>query len=321
MSSSPTSELSELRSFLASLPDTAALMKPPDSNLRDEFIGWLVEIKASLEKRIAEAHTKLLEVRDRYEIDDEDLAFEADVGVHVDALRWGHELNALTEERRRIAHCLEYSLKHAMSTTTTNPALYNDLSVDAPHAIKVMETTWFLSEGFISRDMCRIIDMRREERDNVPKGKDFSDYPVFLAETYQEILKCLPRCDDLARAYARDADGRYQLIKKLYYVVDGYPEILYNEINAYRIFEALPDPFGAIMITTDKAEARSRADMFIEDPWFGVLINFSLLYSRSRCCTLSLLATHYSYSLSKLLYALVDTRSDRYSLSAVTQKM
>ncbi|KAJ7158022.1 hypothetical protein C8R43DRAFT_1119262 [Mycena crocata] len=85
-------------------------MQVPDQKLRLEHIAALNKMKLAVEQRIIAAQAQLDSIRDRYELDDEVLAFEAEMRPTEEAVLWSHELDVLTEERRKIIAVTEYNV-------------------------------------------------------------------------------------------------------------------------------------------------------------------------------------------------------------------
>ncbi|KAJ7108377.1 hypothetical protein C8R43DRAFT_962923 [Mycena crocata] len=91
-----------------SLPSS---MTFPDHKLRLEHIAALNALKLALEQRMTKAQAELDSIRDRYDLDDDDLAFEVEMRPSEEAVCWDAELEILKEERRRIISCIEHSEK------------------------------------------------------------------------------------------------------------------------------------------------------------------------------------------------------------------
>ncbi|KAJ7167288.1 hypothetical protein C8R43DRAFT_1121725 [Mycena crocata] len=86
-------------------------MKLPDEKLRLEHIDALKSVKLAVEERMIQAQAQLDSIRDRYELDDDDLAFEVEMRPSEEAVCWEAELEILKEERRQIIRCIEHSEK------------------------------------------------------------------------------------------------------------------------------------------------------------------------------------------------------------------
>ncbi|KAJ7157911.1 hypothetical protein C8R43DRAFT_948752 [Mycena crocata] len=66
-----------------------------------------------LEIRQIEAQAQLYSIRDRFPLEDDDLAFEAEMELSEEAMVWASELETLKEEHRRMMSCIEHSEKHS----------------------------------------------------------------------------------------------------------------------------------------------------------------------------------------------------------------
>ncbi|KAJ7121759.1 hypothetical protein C8R43DRAFT_1136440 [Mycena crocata] len=83
----------------------------PDEKLRLAHIDTLNNVKLAVEQRIIQAQAQLDSSRDRYDLDDEDLAFEVEMRPSEEFIVWEEELEVLKEECRQIICCIEYSRK------------------------------------------------------------------------------------------------------------------------------------------------------------------------------------------------------------------
>ncbi|KAJ7112828.1 hypothetical protein C8R43DRAFT_1118800 [Mycena crocata] len=96
-------------------------MELPDHNLRLEHIAALNAMKLAVEQRMIKAQLQVDSIRNRYDLDDEDLAFEAEMRPSEEAVCWEEELKVLEEERRLIICCIEHSEKFCEAYTPLYP--------------------------------------------------------------------------------------------------------------------------------------------------------------------------------------------------------
>ncbi|KAJ7156816.1 hypothetical protein C8R43DRAFT_1125397 [Mycena crocata] len=91
-------------------------MELPDTALRVEYIATLNEIKLMLEQRQIEAQACIDSVRERYSLDDDDLAFKAEIALSEEMVRWEFERDMLAREHRLIINCIAASQRYATET-------------------------------------------------------------------------------------------------------------------------------------------------------------------------------------------------------------
>lgn len=67
----------------------------------------------------------------------------------------------------------------------------------------------------------------REQTEDPPMSDPFeqSDYPCYTASDFKTILKYLPNVPDLRANFHRSAFGTYELVKPIFFVVEGHDHI------------------------------------------------------------------------------------------------
>ncbi|KAJ7122601.1 hypothetical protein C8R43DRAFT_1136224 [Mycena crocata] len=87
-------------------------MELPDVSLRLQRIAALIEMKLVLEERRTEAQAQLDSIRNRFDLDDDDLAYEVEMGLAEEAMVWAGELETLEWEHQYIQRCIRHSERH-----------------------------------------------------------------------------------------------------------------------------------------------------------------------------------------------------------------
>ncbi|KAJ7114171.1 hypothetical protein C8R43DRAFT_1138456 [Mycena crocata] len=158
-------------------------------------------------------------------------------------------------------------------TYPSNADFPRNLNLSNPSYLqKIEDPTWYMTSApastsvtaHISRDRIRITGIWAEELENPEPGCDRGDYPTFVALTFKDIVRFLPRCPGLEGQYQRDAAGRFKLVGRLYFVVDGCA-FVFERAEAYIMHQYLPDPFGCIFVTSNKKLAERRGEEFKDE--------------------------------------------------------
>ncbi|KAJ7178556.1 hypothetical protein C8R43DRAFT_942208 [Mycena crocata] len=86
----------------------------PDHVARTEYVALLRNIGDMIEKSEVETKARLAAIRDRYSLDDDGLAFEADVQITGESVSWEAERDVLKEELARVRRFIEFAETYRM---------------------------------------------------------------------------------------------------------------------------------------------------------------------------------------------------------------
>ncbi|KAJ7715608.1 hypothetical protein B0H16DRAFT_1741765 [Mycena metata] len=113
---------------------------------------------------------------------------------------------------------------------------------------------WYLTNyGTLVLDGARA----REQTEDPPMSDPFeqSDYPCYTASDFKTILKYLPNVPDLRANFHRSAFGTYELVKPIFFVVEGHDHIFESALEAQAFHISTGDPSLGVYALANRKDA------------------------------------------------------------------
>ncbi|KAJ7715634.1 hypothetical protein B0H16DRAFT_1477252 [Mycena metata] len=113
---------------------------------------------------------------------------------------------------------------------------------------------WYLTNyGTLVLDGARA----REQTEDPPMSDPFeqSDCPCYTASDFKTILKYLPNVPDLRANFHRSAFGTYELVKPIFFVVEGHDHIFESALEAQAFHISTGDPSLGVYALANRKDA------------------------------------------------------------------